>query len=406
MYKINKRTADTNKNIKQPPPMSMSAEDEVLLPNSLILYDWNTQLSILKNFYKKSELSVKYLDDENDEVCISSQKDLDCAYEVAHNMGDHLTLILRDEKGEIVGRPQLNIDRKLLEVRKSDDSFVATSQKQTKEMLDALTKQHKQPTSSSKQLIVVDAQWLASYLDSFKTDLLSQMESRIKTLLREKETASFDDVDSALASASDVAKRAEKLFELLSEARAQSRHFKAVYLEEELHTLDVLRADFVSDGNMPDGTKCQPEARFTKQWLVRNTGRFKWSAFPVSLVCIGGSFGTNKMVQVAAGDVGETVCLSVDLVAPKQPGVYVSEWVLQCNTGEFQFGPKMWCTIEVVNEKNALINLAESRLAVQKNLLDDAAEETDATKMPSRCSPYRRPICSTTSLCSYRTALI
>jgi hypothetical protein len=91
-----------------------------------------------------------------------------------------------------------------------------------------------------------------------------------------------------------------------------------------------------------------PNKHFQKEWQIKNTGKLAWSsnAFPVKLQCIGGTI-LNGMAfaGVPSTQVGETASISVDLVAPAYPGNYFIEWVLNCNG--FQFGPRVWCTIQV-----------------------------------------------------------
>lgn len=105
---------------------------------------------------------------------------------------------------------------------------------------------------------------------------------------------------------------------------------------------------------MPDGTQCEPNKKFNKTWLIKNTGKLEWNeSFPVKLVCIAGNIITadgSEYVDVAATKLNETSSISVELVAPSVSGNYFSEWVLSCNN--FQFGPRIWCSIEVVDAEN------------------------------------------------------
>lgn len=109
-------------------------------------------------------------------------------------------------------------------------------------------------------------------------------------------------------------------------------------------------AEFIKDQNMPDGSQCEPGMRFDKTWLIRNVGKLNWteSKFPVRLVCIAGNIAALDdvdCVQVPETDVNETASLTVTLIAPPTEGVFYSEWVLCCNG--FQFGPRIWCNIQV-----------------------------------------------------------
>jgi hypothetical protein len=55
-------------------------------------------------------------------------------------------------------------------------------------------------------------------------------------------------------------------------------------------------------------------------------------------------------VNISTTKPGETVNVCVDLIAPVHSGKFSSEWVLSVNG--FTFGPRIWCSIEVVYENS------------------------------------------------------
>ena len=103
------------------------------------------------------------------------------------------------------------------------------------------------------------------------------------------------------------------------------------------------------DCNVPDGSKFAPSTRFNKGWLLKNSGTLNWKQNDVKLVNVAGNISSLvKYVQMPSVDQDEIVEVQVGLIAPSQPGIYYSEWVLMCRN--FIFGPRIWCKIEVLNE--------------------------------------------------------
>jgi hypothetical protein len=102
------------------------------------------------------------------------------------------------------------------------------------------------------------------------------------------------------------------------------------------------KAEFVKDVTIPDGTEMKPNQPFTKTWRYRNSGSVPWGD-GVQLVFVPGTiqgFQSNQMGGPNAVDVpnvapGDTVDVSVNLVAPAQPGRYRSYWRLRLPSGEW-----------------------------------------------------------------------
>jgi hypothetical protein len=90
------------------------------------------------------------------------------------------------------------------------------------------------------------------------------------------------------------------------------------------------RAEFVSDVSIPDFTTFVPNQTFTKTWRLKNTGTSTWTtAYSVifySGAQMGGATSTPLYREVRPGD---TVDLSVDLVAPAGYGQYTGYWILR-----------------------------------------------------------------------------
>jgi hypothetical protein len=99
-----------------------------------------------------------------------------------------------------------------------------------------------------------------------------------------------------------------------------------------------LRAQFVADVTVPDGTMFAPGTAFTKTWRLRNAGDCEWGR-GFSLVFVDGApmSGTSPLPlpQTVAPDA--TVDASVNLVAPSAFGRQRGEWMLQDPQGH-RFG--------------------------------------------------------------------
>jgi hypothetical protein len=93
--------------------------------------------------------------------------------------------------------------------------------------------------------------------------------------------------------------------------------------------------EFLQDLNVPDDTILPPGAEFTKRWQLRNNGICPWST-EFSVVFASGD-------QMSAADsiplenevaVGRTVVVSVDMVAPEEPGTYRGNFQIADAAGE------------------------------------------------------------------------
>ena len=106
----------------------------------------------------------------------------------------------------------------------------------------------------------------------------------------------------------------------------------------------------LDDKNMSAPPVLQPGQQFTKSWRLRNAGTCAWSpdfaltyrSGNVPAAKMGGnSFKIGKAVAP-----GQTIDLSVNLAAPRQPGVYQGFWQM-ANAGGGPFGERIWAGIQV-----------------------------------------------------------
>lgn len=91
-----------------------------------------------------------------------------------------------------------------------------------------------------------------------------------------------------------------------------------------------LRVVFGTDVTVPDGTVFAPNTFFTKTWRISNGGTVAWTpAF--SLVFLSGNQlgGPNSVPLTADVAPGGTIDISVNMVAPAEPGRYFSNWMMR-----------------------------------------------------------------------------
>ena len=71
-------------------------------------------------------------------------------------------------------------------------------------------------------------------------------------------------------------------------------------------------------------------SRFVKTWRIRNDGSCTWGPDGFALVFIGGDHlgGPDQAPISSSVAPGQTIDVSVNLVAPNQNGTYTSDWML------------------------------------------------------------------------------
>lgn len=95
------------------------------------------------------------------------------------------------------------------------------------------------------------------------------------------------------------------------------------------------RAGFVSDVTVPDGTIFRAGESFTKTWRLKNLGTCTWEPDHELLFKDGDSMGGPASQQLTTGSVapGQTVDISVNLVAPSTDGTYKGFWWIRADSG-------------------------------------------------------------------------
>ena len=107
-------------------------------------------------------------------------------------------------------------------------------------------------------------------------------------------------------------------------------------------------AIFVSDITIPDGTQIASGDSFTKTWQVRNTGTCTWDT-EYALVFVNGDRMEGKSPTQLERSVapGESINISINMVAPAEEGSYLGYWQLR-NASEETFGQTYYVQITAV----------------------------------------------------------
>ncbi len=108
------------------------------------------------------------------------------------------------------------------------------------------------------------------------------------------------------------------------------------------------------DISVPDNTQFLPGQIFTKTWRLVNNGSCTWTRDYVAVWFSGVTMG-KVLVQPLASVVqpGQSVDVTVDFIAPQEPGTYQSNWMIRNASGTlFGLGPassgSFYVRIEVI----------------------------------------------------------
>jgi hypothetical protein len=104
---------------------------------------------------------------------------------------------------------------------------------------------------------------------------------------------------------------------------------------------DLAQAGVPIDVTVPDDSRLRPGESFSKTWRLRNGGTCRWTKEYAVVWFSGDDIGVRREEPINVVVVpGDTVDLSVDMVAPEKPGVYQSNWKLRNASGNlFGIGP-------------------------------------------------------------------
>jgi hypothetical protein len=111
---------------------------------------------------------------------------------------------------------------------------------------------------------------------------------------------------------------------------------------------------FVKDVTIPDEMDLEPGEKFTKTWRLQNSGTCPWTIGYLLYFESGDSLGGPASVDLTTEVIepGDTIDVSVDLVAPFETGAYEGNWKLRNVKGDGfgigEFSKAFWVKINVV----------------------------------------------------------
>lgn len=114
---------------------------------------------------------------------------------------------------------------------------------------------------------------------------------------------------------------------------------------------------FIRDVTYPDYSKVYVDEHFTKIWELRDAGTVRWAGR--YLTALGPSSGTctyPPRVKVPATDPGETVDISVSVIAPSSPGMCYVTWRMVSSNGVLYFPNDtegIWFKVVIVAKRSS-----------------------------------------------------
>ena len=114
----------------------------------------------------------------------------------------------------------------------------------------------------------------------------------------------------------------------------------------------INKASFVSDVSIPDNADVNAGTAFTKTWRIQNTGTCIWWSGYTLTHYSQEAMSAPAAVPLPVTNPGETVDLSVDLVAPSVPGTYQGNFVVKNPADlimQIDNDSRLWLIIDVVS---------------------------------------------------------
>ena len=111
-------------------------------------------------------------------------------------------------------------------------------------------------------------------------------------------------------------------------------------------------ASFVTDVTIPDNSEIVGNTTFTKTWRVMNTGTCIWASDYTLTNYAGESMSAPVSVALALTNPGETVDISVPLIAPNSVGTHQGYFVIKNPAGlimKIDSDSRLWLIIDVKN---------------------------------------------------------
>jgi hypothetical protein len=271
--------------------------------------NFNELQSILETLFSvpASQFSIKYLDDDQDHISMSSELEL-----------------------------------------KEALSFVNQTQRPTLRLFLKLKEKERTPKENS--VSILDKESTAKETSDLEN--LSQLLRLVLERLSQKAGSAHQQAESPNYGKTGGFR--------VKGTKARVRHTpSAPYRETAGHRTFETR--FVRD-TFPDGSILLMNSKFTKTWVLRNEGSEEWPAGLVLSFVYGDKMSSVTSVPVQTIPPGGLVEISVPMVAPSKPGRYVSYWRL--TYPQFHFDRKylyqVWVDI-IVSDKLNVGNLVEQK---------------------------------------------
>ena len=131
--------------------------------------------------------------------------------------------------------------------------------------------------------------------------------------------------------------------------------------EEPENVEDFNQAAFIADITIEDRTILSEDEPFTKVWRLENIGTSTWTTDYQVVFSSGSQMGAPASSRLPHEvQPGETVDISLDMVAPNAPGTYTGYWLLIDNEGQvFGLGDEadspFWVRIRVLEEDEIVV---------------------------------------------------
>lgn len=143
-------------------------------------------------------------------------------------------------------------------------------------------------------------------------------------------------------------------------------------------------ATFIEDVSYPDGTKVPAGENFTKIWRIKNVGTCTWNSDYQLIFDSGYAMSGPAHQQLTDSHVapGETLYVSVELIAPDKPGTYQGNWRFQDPYGDtfgLTTGNPIWVEIKVVRDKSDQAENASSNADYPNIRIIDVDQNKDVT---------------------------
>ncbi|NQS92076.1 MAG: hypothetical protein HQ574_06660 [Chloroflexi bacterium] len=119
---------------------------------------------------------------------------------------------------------------------------------------------------------------------------------------------------------------------------------------------------FIKDVTIPDEMDLAPGEQYTKTWRLENAGSCPWTIGYLLYFESGDSMGGPSSQDLTSQTIlpGETIDISVDLVAPLETGIYQGNWKLRNVKGEGfgvgEFSKAFWVKINVVEGAGMMLD--------------------------------------------------